>query len=105
MRSAKPGPGIGVLFGTAFRRVRAYSRVRSSRLLAALLSLGVEPMRLKLVKKLANTINTIDLTNVAEGAVLVVTPRQAAILVAAGWAEETTHAPGRLLNLQPRRES
>jgi hypothetical protein len=68
-------------------------------------SLGVEPMRLKLVKKLANTINGLDLTNVTEGAVLVVTPRQAAILVSAGWAEETTHVPGTLLNLQPRKES
>ena len=62
-------------------------------------------MRLKLVKKFANTINCIDLTNVTEGAVLVVTPHQAAILVAAGWAEETTDAPGTLLNLQSRKES
>jgi hypothetical protein len=62
-------------------------------------------MRLKLVRKLANTINGVDLTNVNEGAVLVVTPHQAAILVAAGWAEETLHAPGIVLNLQSRKES
>ena len=62
-------------------------------------------MRLKLVRKPANVINGIDLTNVAEGAVVVVTPHQAAILVAAGWAEETSHQPGTLLNLQTRRES
>ena len=62
-------------------------------------------MRLKLVRKPANVINGIDLTNVTEGAVLVVTPHQAAILVAAGWAEETTNTPGTLLNLQTRRES
>lgn len=68
-------------------------------------SLGVEPLRLKLLRKLANTINGVDLTNVNEGAVLVVTPRQAAILVAAGWAEETRHAPGTLLNLKPRKET
>jgi hypothetical protein len=66
---------------------------------------GVEPLRLKLVRKLANTINGLDLTRVNEGAVLVVTPPQAAILVAAGWAEETLHAPGTLLNLKPRKKS
>lgn len=58
-------------------------------------------MRLKLVRKLANAINGVDLSNVSEGAVIVVTPHQAAILVAAGWAEETSHAPGILLSLQP----
>jgi hypothetical protein len=57
-------------------------------------------MRLKLVRKPANDINGIDLTNANAGDVLVVTPHQAAILVAAGWAEETPRAPGRLL-LQP----
>jgi hypothetical protein len=62
-------------------------------------------MRLKLVRKLANVINGLDLTNVSEGAVLVVTPQQAAILVAAGWAEETAHAPGTVLNLQARKQS
>lgn len=62
-------------------------------------------MRLKLVRKPANVINGVDLTNVTEGAVLVVTPHQAAILVAAGWAEETSDVPGTLLNLQPRKES
>jgi hypothetical protein len=62
-------------------------------------------MRLKLVKKVANTINGIDLTNVTEGAVLVVTPHQAGILVGAGWAEETSDAPGIVLNLQPRKGS
>jgi hypothetical protein len=62
-------------------------------------------MRLKLVRKFANVINGVDLTNVNEGAVLVVTPQQAAILVAAGWAEETSHAPGTILNLKPRKES
>jgi len=62
-------------------------------------------MRLKLVRKSADTINGVDLTNVSEGTVLVVTPHQAAILVAAGWAEETPRAPGTLLNLQPRKRS
>ena len=58
-------------------------------------------MRLRLVRKLSNDINGVDLTNVVEGSVLVVTPHQGAILVAAGWAEETSHTPGTLLNLQP----
>jgi hypothetical protein len=62
-------------------------------------------MRLKLVRKLADAINGVDLTNVTAGDVLVVTPHQAAILVAAGWAEETPHAPGTLLNLKPRKSS
>lgn len=57
------------------------------------------------MRKPANVINGVDLTNVTEGAVLVVTPHQAAILVAAGWAEETSDVPGTLLNLQPRKES
>ena len=57
-------------------------------------------MRLKLMMKPANVINGVDLTNATTGDVLVVTPHQAAILVAAGWAEETPRAPGRLL-LQP----
>ena len=58
-------------------------------------------MRLKLVRKPANLINGLDLTNANAGDILVVTPRQAAILVSAGWAEETPRAPGTLLNLQP----
>jgi hypothetical protein len=62
-------------------------------------------MRLKLVRKLADVINGVDLTNVNEGAVVVVTPQQAAILVTAGWAEETSHVPGTLLNLQARKPS
>lgn len=62
-------------------------------------------MRLKLVRKFANVINGVDLTNVNEGAVLVVTPQQGASLVAAGCAEETAHSPGIVLNLQPRKES
>ena len=62
-------------------------------------------MRLKLVRKPANAINGVDLTNVNQGAVIVVTPQQAAILVAAGWAEETAHGPGTLVNLQPHKSS
>ena len=62
-------------------------------------------MRFKLVRKLANVINGIDLTSVNEGDVVVVTPQQAAILVAAGWVEQTPHAPGTLLNLQLHKSS
>ena len=63
-------------------------------------------MRLKLVKKFANVIKGVDLTNIAEGAVVVVTPQQAAILVAEGWAEATPRAPGTMvMNLQPSSKS
>jgi hypothetical protein len=45
-------------------------------------------MRVKLIRKFANAINGIDLTNVRVGDVVDMKPHHAALLVAEGWAEE-----------------
>lgn len=44
-------------------------------------------MLIKLVRKLANRLNGIDLTNVSVGDVVDVTDRQASLLIAEGWAQ------------------
>ena len=45
-------------------------------------------MRVKLIRKFANAINGIDLTNVRAGDVIDLKAHHAALLVAEGWAEE-----------------
>jgi hypothetical protein len=47
-------------------------------------------MRIKLVRKFANVINGIDLTNVRVGDVLDLTVRDACVLIAEYWAEPMT---------------
>jgi hypothetical protein len=54
-------------------------------------------MRVKLVRKLANVLNGIDLTKVSVGDVINVAPHQAALLILEGWAVEAPHRPGALL--------
>lgn len=47
----------------------------------------VTEMRVKLVRKFANVINGIDLTNLCVGEVLDLKDRDASMLIAEGWAE------------------
>lgn len=49
-------------------------------------------MRVKLVRKFANFINGVDLTNVCVGDVLVLRGREAYVLIAEGWAEPMASA-------------
>jgi hypothetical protein len=44
-------------------------------------------MRVKLVRKLANVINGIDLASVRVGDTVELNPRQAVLLIREGWAE------------------
>ena len=44
-------------------------------------------MRVKLIRKFANVLNGIDLTEMRVGDVVDLKPRHAAILVVEGWAE------------------
>lgn len=70
-----------------------------------LFSDGDHPMRVKLVRKFANVLNGIDLTEVSVGDVLNVRPHQAAMLVAEGWAEEAPQPPGRVLTIQSKKRT
>jgi hypothetical protein len=47
-------------------------------------------MRVKLVRKFANAINGIDLSNVRVGDVLELSAYEAALLISEGWAEHVT---------------
>ncbi len=47
-------------------------------------------MRVKLVRKFANILNDVDLTDVRVGDVLDLKPHQAAMLIVEGWAEQAT---------------
>lgn len=51
---------------------------------------GEVPMLVRLTVKLAEVVNGLDLSHCAEGDVIDVTERDAAMLIAEGWAERTT---------------
>lgn len=51
-------------------------------------------MRVKLVRKLADVLNGIDLTHVRIGDVVDLTPHHAALLVVEGWAEPVAAGSG-----------
>jgi len=57
-------------------------------------------MRIKIVRKFANVLNGVDLSNIGVGDVVDLMPYQAKMLILEGWAEEAPHAPGRLIDLQ-----
>lgn len=80
-------------------------RAHTNRLLPKrdLCSDSCQPMRVRLVRKLANVLNGIDLSNVKIGDVLNLLPHHAAMLVAEGWAEETEHAPTKVFDVPPRK--
>ena len=44
-------------------------------------------MRIKLVRKFANSLNGIDLTRVTVGDIVELKPQQAVLLIREGWAE------------------
>jgi hypothetical protein len=56
---------------------------------------GPGAMRIRLKRKFAESINGIDLSHVRAGEMLDVSPRDADILVAEGWAERADAAPVR----------
>jgi hypothetical protein len=80
-------------------------RAHTNRLLPKrdLRSDSCQPMRVRLVRKLANVLNGIDLSHVKVGDVLNLLPHQAAVLVAEGWAEETERAPTGVLDVQSKK--
>jgi hypothetical protein len=58
-------------------------------------------MRVKLVRKFANALNGIDLSKVSVGDIIDVTPNQAAMLIAEGWAEYEPQPPTDITNVAP----
>ncbi len=50
-------------------------------------------MRIRLVRKFANILNGIDLSNLKVGDVVDMAPHHAAMLVAEGWAQDVTNEP------------
>jgi hypothetical protein len=48
------------------------------------------PMRIKLIRKLANVINGVDLANARVGDMLDMTSHDASLLIAEGWAQAVT---------------
>ena len=63
------------------------------------------PMRVKLVRKLADVLNGVDLSKISVGDMVDLIPYQAQMLILEGWAEEAPRQPGRVINLQSVRNS
>jgi len=62
-------------------------------------------MRVKLVRKFANLLNGVDLSNVSVGDLVDLMPYQARMLILEGWAEEAPPTPGRVIHLQSARNA